>query len=209
MVRQPLAGLAGVGFAVVIVAINAVLVPAGFPLTGAPRAEVAEFFAGHADLVRAASAAAPAAWFLSTMFAAGALAALWGTGPMWALAGFAGVMLQNLTFTGVTATRLALTSVPEPGLWALHDALFVFNGAFLALAMVGLSISGLRAGLIRRWHAAIGLVAAALQFASATLSPLVIGDPGPVGLLGLAGWLIWVVWIAAYGIALRGNTGSA
>ena len=209
MSRQPLAGLAGAGFALVILSINAVLVPAGMPLPGAPQAEVAAFFTTHADLLRAACAAAPLAWVLSTVFGAGALAALWGTGPLWALAGFAGVMLQHLTFTGVMATRLALTSVPEPGLWALHGALFVLNGAFLALAMLGFSLSGRRAGLIRGWHAGIGLLAAALQFASATLSPLVIGDPGPAGLLGLVGWLIWVVWIAAYGIRLRGNTGSA
>jgi hypothetical protein len=68
--------------------------------------------------------------------------------------------------------------------------------------MTGLSISGRRAGLIRRWHSGIGLLAAALQFGSAVLSPLAIDDPGTVGLLGLVGWLIWVVWVVAYGITL-------
>ncbi|MBF9129509.1 hypothetical protein I0C86_11100 [Plantactinospora sp. S1510] len=146
------------------------------------------------------------------MFGAGAVSVLWRSdraqGTAWSLVGFAGVILQNITFTGVMATRLALASTTAQdsdtiaGLWALHDALFVFNGTFLALAMTGLSVSGRRAGLIHRWLGGIGLLAAALQFGSAVLGPLVIDDPGPVGLLGLVGWLIWVVWIVAYGLTL-------
>jgi len=67
--------------------------------------------------------------------------------------------------------------------------------------MLGLSVAGLRAGLIRPWHGALGLFVAALQFTSALLTPLIIGG-GPLGLLGLAGWLMWVGWIATYGIVL-------
>ena len=90
----------------------------------------------------------------------------------------------------------------DPALWALHDALFTLNGTFLALALIGLSISGLRAGLIRPWHGTLGLLSAALLFSSATLTPLVIDHAGPFGLLGLVGWLMWVAWIVAYGITL-------
>ena len=88
------------------------------------------------------------------------------------------------------------------GLWALHDALFTLNGTFLALALVGLSLGGLRTGLIRPWHGRWGLVSAALLFASAVLTPLVLDRVGPLGLLGLTGWLMWVVWIVVYGIVL-------
>jgi hypothetical protein len=92
----------------------------------------------------------------------------------------------------------------------VHDALFTLNGTFLALALVGLSLSGVRSRLIRPWHAALGLVSAALQFASAAATPLVIAGTGLLGLLGLAGWLLWVVWIVAYGIALiRAGAGRA
>ncbi|WP_230859778.1 hypothetical protein [Actinoplanes aureus] len=199
MSRQ-VSGAAAIGFAVLIVCLNAVLVPAGLPTTGADTAQALAFFSSHEAVVRVASALAPVAWVLATVFGAGAVAVL---RTAWAVVGFAGVLLQNLTFTAVMATRLALTTTPDPGLWALHDALFVFNGTFLALAMTGLSLAGAGAGLIRPWHSRIGLVAAALQFASAVLGPLVIEDPGPIGLLGLAGWLIWVVWLVAYGVALR------
>ncbi|WP_328472932.1 hypothetical protein OHA21_11195 [Actinoplanes sp. NBC_00393] len=198
MTRQ-LAGAAGIGFAVLIVALNIVLVPAGMPTTGTGTAEALTFFDGHATVVRVAAAVAPVAWVLATLFGAGLVAELRSA---WSVAGFAGLLMQNLTFTGVMATRLALTSTPDPGLWALHDALFVFNGTFLALAMLGLSLAGLHAGLIRRWQAGLGLTAAALQFASAVLGPLVIENPGPIGLLGLVGWLLWVVWLIAYGVAL-------
>ena len=206
MLRK-VSGLAGIGFAVVIVLPNVVLVPAGLPRTGADPGEVVTFFATAGDAVGIASTLGPVAWLLAVLFGAGAVAALRtypGNEP-WALAGFAGLVLQNATFTVVVAIRSALASTAGEGaavLWALHDALFTLNGTFLATAMLGLSVAGMRAGVIRPWHGVLGLFAAALQFTSALLTPLIIGEGGPLGLLGLAGWLMWVVWIATYGIVL-------
>ncbi len=207
-----IAGLAGLGFALLIVSVNAFLVPAGLPHAGAETGDVVRFFGTRPAAVGLASALAPVGWVLAILFGAGAVAALWRSdrerGAAWSLVGFAGLIMQNVTFAGVTAIRLALASTAAPdggtaaGLWALHNALFIFNGTFLALAMTGLSVSGRRAGLIGRRHSAAGLLAAACQLGSAVLGPLVVDDPGPIGLLGLAGWLIWVGWIAAYGIAL-------
>jgi hypothetical protein len=170
------------------------------------------FFRAHGDLVGLGSALTPAAWVLATLFGAGAVRVLWRSernrGEAWALLGFAGLVLQNAVFTGVVAIRLALASTAADGigadtsLWALHDALFTLNGTFLAIALLGLSVGGLRGGLIRPWHGRWGLVAAALLFGSAVLAPLVIDHAGPLGLLGLAGWLMWVVWLVVYGVAL-------
>ncbi|MGX2998815.1 2-oxoglutarate/malate transporter [Streptomyces sp. JNUCC 64] len=206
------AGLAALGFALSITLGNAVLVPAGLPPTGSPLSEVTEFFADRGTAVALGSATAPAAWLCAALFGAGALAALRrhgrGRGEVGAVVGLVGLVLQNGAFAGVVALRLALASAGLPdgtaarGLRALHDALFTLNGAFLATALVGLSAAGLRAGLLARWHGVLGLVAAALMFASATLTPLVIEDRGPLGLLGLAGWLLWVVWTGAYGVVL-------
>ena len=206
MLRK-VSGPAGVAFAVVIVLPNAVLLPAGLPRTGADPGEVAVFLATAGEAVGIASTLGPVAWVLAVLFGAGAVAALRtypGNEP-WALAGFAGLILQNATFTGVVAIRSALASTAGEGatvLWALHDALFTLNGTFLATAMLGLSVAGLRAGIVRPWHGALGLLAAALQFTSALLTPLIIGDGGTLGLLGLVGWLMWVGWIATYGIVL-------
>ncbi|GAA1514635.1 hypothetical protein GCM10009677_54790 [Sphaerisporangium rubeum] len=205
-------GLAAIGFAVTIVSANLILVPGGLPLTGADIGRAEAFFATENGIVAVASALTPAAWLLATLFGAGAVTALRRSerdrGEAWSLIGFTGLALQNATFAAVTATRLAMSSataddIPAPsGLWPLHDALFTLNGTFLALALIGLSIAGLRAGLIRRWHGATGLASATLLFTSATLTPLIIDHEGPLGLLGLVGWLLWVVWILAYGTTL-------
>ncbi|GIG66133.1 DUF4386 family protein [Phytomonospora endophytica] len=204
-------GLAGVGFAALIVLGNAVLVPAGMPVTGTETGEVLAFFAGERTAVGLAAALTPLTWVLAALFGAGAVRALWDAEherrQAWALAGLAGLILQNALFAVVIAIRLALASTEHSedaarALWSLHDAVFTLNGTFLALAMVGLSLAGLRAGLIPRWHAALGMTGAALQFTSASLAALVIDHAGPLGLIGLTGWLLWVVWIAAYGLTL-------
>ncbi|MGA5895386.1 DUF4386 family protein [Streptomyces venetus] len=207
-----ISGLSALGFAALIVAGNVVLVPAGLPRTGAGIEEVDRFFRAHGGLVGLGSAVTPAAWVLATLFGAGAVRALWRSerdrGEAWALLGFAGLVLQNAVFTAVIAIRLALASTAadgagaDVGLWALHDALFTLNGTFLALALAGLSVGGLRAGLIRRWHGRWGLVSASLLMGSAVLTPLVMDHAGPLGLLGLAGWLMWVVWLVVYGLVL-------
>ncbi|MEO3975272.1 2-oxoglutarate/malate transporter [Streptomyces sp. CAU 1734] len=205
-------GVAALGFALTIVLSNALLVPAGLPATGAGPGEVHAFFRTEDGALGAGSALTPLAWVLATLFGAGAVAALRpserGRSEAWSLVGFAGLLLQNAAFAGVVAIRLALGAAagqgdrPAAGLWALHEALFTLNGTFLALALLGLSVAGLRAGLIRPWHGGLGLLSAALLFGSAVLAPWIVGSGGPLGLLGLTGWLMWVVWVAAYGVAL-------
>ncbi|WP_017592846.1 hypothetical protein [Nocardiopsis potens] len=132
----------------------------------------------------------------AALFGAGAVAAMRRAererGETWPLVGFAGLLLQNPAFTVVVAVRLALGATGDgtsatAGLWALHEAVFTLNGAFLALALVGLSVGGLRTGLIHPWHGTLGLASAALPFASATPAPLIVGEGGPLGLLGPAG----------------------
>jgi hypothetical protein len=206
-------GAGAIGFATVIVLGNVFLVPAGMPLPAAELDEVTAFFAANEGVVGLVSACAPAAWVLATLFGAGAVAVLWPSertrGDAWSLVGFAGVLMQCVTFTGVVAIRLALAQGGQAeSLWALHDAVFTLNGTFLALALVGLSIAGLRAGLLRPWHGRLGLAAAAPLFASACLGPLVIEHGGVLGLIGLTGWLMWVVWLVGYGVTLLRLSGE-
>lgn len=205
-----LGGVAGIGFAALILLLNLlVLVPAGMPSPGAGLDEAVAFFGSEAAAMELGTMFLPAVWALATLFGAGAVAAARGSeterGEAWALVGFAGILLQNLNVTTVSAVRLALahTGADESAaaLWALHESLFGFNGTFLALALVGLSASGRRSGLIPTWLAGTGFTAAALQFASAVLTPQIL-DGGPLGLIGLAGWLIWVAWLVLYGLAL-------
>lgn len=195
-------GAAAIGFAFTIVLGNVIAVPAGFPVPGTEIGDAVAFFTDHAGVVGLASALAPAAWVLATVFGAGALTALWQTERGWALVGFAGLLLQNAAFAGVVALRLALAANPDGTLWPLHDTLFTLNGTFLAIALTGLSIAGLRAGFIRPWHGVLGLVSAVLMFTSATLTALVVDHEGPLGLLGLSGWLLWVAWLVVWGFKL-------
>ncbi|MBF6351988.1 2-oxoglutarate/malate transporter [Nocardia flavorosea] len=210
---QRIAGAAGIGFALLIVAANLVLVPAGMPPPGSSADEAIEFFLSADQPTLAVSALLPAVWALATLFAAGALAATTPAGGRnaWAYAGFAGVLLQNATFTVVVAVRLAMTTVDDPAgigpLWALHEAVFGFNGTFLALAMLGLGTAGFVTGLLARWQLILGIVAGCLQFASALVTPLIVTGHGHFSLFGLVGWLLWAVWLTSYGITLIRSAG--
>jgi hypothetical protein len=207
-----ISGIAAIGFATTIVGGNLIMVPAGLPLIGADEAEVNTFFANNGNLVGFVSGLTPAAWAMATLFGAGAVAALWTferkRGEAWSLVGFGGLIMQNATFAAVIAARLALArtaphdTTATAGLWALHDALLTLNGTFLAAALVGLSVGGLRAKFIRPWHGGLGLLAATLQFTAACLASAVIEQQSPLGLIGLTGWLLWAVWLVVYGIRL-------
>lgn len=203
------AGVAAIGFATAILGVNLILVPTGAPTPGAPAADAVAFYA-DADPMTVVGVLFPVTWMLATLFAAGALAALRtaerAAGTAWAMVGVAGVLAQNITFSGVIAIRLAVGAAEDLTgsalVWTLHDALFGLNGTFLAMAMIGFSVGGVTTGFIRPWHAALGLTGAGLQLVSASLTPVVIASSGPLGLIGLIGWLLWVAWIVIYGIRL-------
>jgi hypothetical protein len=203
-----LGGFAAFGFAALIVLTNVIVVPAGLPLTGAGLDQVEKFYRGNVDTVGVSSLGTPAAWVLATLFGAAVVAALRrGKEENWSLVGFAGLMLQNVAFAIIIATRLGLTLTNHDksalaALSALHDCLFTLNGTFLSIALLGFSIAGIRAKLIQRWHAMLGLISSGLLFLSATLTPFIIEKTGPLGFLGLVGWLLWVMWILIYGLRL-------
>lgn len=197
-------GTSVLAFAALIVGANVIAVSDGLPLPGAAMTDVEAFF-GSSPAAALSSAFVPLAWLAATVFGAGAVVALWRAERVWALVGFAGVLLQNATFAAIIATRLALTTVADDALWALHNGFFALNGTFLATAMIGFSAGGVRAGLIRPWHAYLGYTAAALQFASASLAFAVVD--GELGFAGLAGWVLWVVWLVAYGVVLLRGSG--
>jgi sterol desaturase/sphingolipid hydroxylase (fatty acid hydroxylase superfamily) len=152
----------------------------------------------------------PAAWLCTTVFAAGLLSALWhgGTGPgAWALAGFAGVLMQNATFAVVEALRFGMASAARDGrsiagLWSLSNVLFGFNQVFLAIALAGFSAAGAGTGLISGWRAWLAYASAALLFISASASPYNTDGNNRIALAGLIGWLGWATWIVACSITL-------
>lgn len=207
---QRAGGLAGIGFGIVVLTVNMILGSAGQPFAGAGRAEVLGFFATSETAVRLGSALAPLAWVCLLVFAGGVVAAARSRAVAradgWALIGIGGAAMQNSLFAGVVACQIALANATLSddvawGIWELHNALFALNGISLAVIMFSLSIAGLRTGLIRRWHGALGLVGAGAMTAAAMASPWA-ATGGALGTIGFAGFVIWLVWIVTYGVRL-------
>lgn len=204
-----LSGIAALGFVASVAIANVFLGSAGAPQRDAEPAEVADFFADKATAIEFASAFAVPAWLCLIVFGAGVVARARRSGDAtaegWSLVGLAGVVLQNALFCGVVATQLALLSGAslDGGLWQLHWVLFTINGISLATIMLGCTMSGLRIGGIARWHAGIGLLAAALLTCSALFTPVSIDKvPAVLEPIGLGGFLLWLVWVIWYGVTL-------
>lgn len=204
-----LAGAAALAFVPTVLTATAVLQSSGLPAVDAGPEEVTAFFAGHTTQVAIASALAPLAWLLLTVFGAGAVVRLWPVeqvrGEAWSLVGLTGLVMQNVLFAGSVAAQVALLAGPptSSGLWQLHNALFDLNGIALAIALLGFSIGGLRTSTLRTWHGAVGLLAAALQLASSMLTPIALsGGPAGLAVVGLVGFLLWLVWLTTFGVVL-------
>ena len=180
MLSRRVGGLAGLAFLVLVGSANIILGVAGQPTPGASPAEVNEFFANSGAAVGAASSVATLVWICLALFAAGIVARLRQKAPdrveSWPLLGLGAAFMQNTIFSMVVACQIVLStadlsSESASALWQLHNALFTLNGTSLALVLLSFSIAGLRAGLIRRWHGTLGLVAAATLALSSFLTP--------------------------------------
>jgi hypothetical protein len=203
------AGLGGIGFVLVAIAVNVIYLRGRMPMpaSGGSLDEVTAAFAAVGGALRRPSVLAPAMWLCTTVFAAGLFSALWRDGAgAWALVGFAGVLMQNATFTVVEALRFGMASAAAhehgsvAGLWSLSNVLFGFNQVFLAIALLGFTAAG--GELIPGWHAVLGYASAALLFVSSSASPYNTAGANKTALVGLLGWLGWATWIVTYSVTL-------
>ena len=118
--------------------------------------------------------------------------------------------MQNALFGGVVATQVALGAADLSDdsrwlVWQLHNALFTLNGTSLAIILLSFSVAGLRAGLIRRWHAGLGLTAAVVLQISSMTTPF-HEDNEALGSIGLVGFVLWLVWVTTYSLVLLRRT---
>ncbi|WP_219467802.1 hypothetical protein [Nonomuraea rhizosphaerae] len=208
-----LAGLGGIGFVLVGVVINAVYLRSGLPLptSGKGLDATTDSFDGIANALKRPSVLVPVTWLGLTLFAAGLLSVLWRGSPdqgAWALVGFAGVLLQNATFTCVEALRFGMATAARhgggamAGQWGMSNVLFGFNQVFLAMALLGFTVAGVSGGLVPVWQAWLGYVSAALLFLSSLAAPYNVEGGNRLGPAGLIGWLGWISWIVAYSVSL-------
>ena len=210
MLSRRLGGLAGLSFVAVVGSVNIILGSTGMPRPGASRSEVAEYFAAHGDAVALACSLATLVWLFLGVFGAGLVARLREEAPerveSWPLLGLGGVIMQNALFAGVVGTQIVLGAADLSAdsrwlVWQLHNALFTLNGTSLAIILLAFSVAGIRARLIRRWHAVVGFVAAVVLALSSLTTPF-HEDSEPLASFGLVGFLLWLVWITTYSLVL-------
>jgi hypothetical protein len=203
------AGLGALGFVAIVLGVNVVLEAGSPPDAGASSTDVAAYFSTNAATVQTGSAFAALAWLLIAIFGAGAYARIAPSererSEAWSMVGVIGIAMLNVMFGAVTATRIALAA-GDPAtttLWHLHNAFFTVNNVSLVVTLVGFSVGGVRTALLRPWHAALGLVSAALIFVSTVLGAFTAGG-GPAGLslVGFIGWLLWLAWLGTFGVLL-------
>lgn len=199
-----IAGIAGLVFALMLLAVNAAIGGSGKPMGGAELADVAAWFTDHQGVVRLTSVIAPLIWLALPLFAVG-IVRFTSAGSLnpWAVLGLIAVAMQNAVFSVVIATDTILavradTLLTTPGssaaLWDLHTAFFTLNGASIALAMGGFSAAILATDRVPRWFGALGLVGAALFLANAWQLPAVlVGAELP---FGIAAGILWLLWAA-------------
>ena len=217
MLSRRVGGLAGLSFIAIVVSVNIILGATGMPRPGASAAEVKTYFADNGDLVAAVCALATFVWLCLGVFGAGLVARLRAEDPAkvesWPLLGLGGVIMQNCLFAGVIATQgiLATATLSDDGrwvVWQLHNALFALNGTSLAIILLAFSVAGLRAGLIRRWHAGVGLTAALVLQASSLTTPW-HEESEALASFGLLGFVLWLVWVVTYSLVLLRGTPAA
>ena len=203
-----IAGMVGLVFALLLLAVNAAIGATGKPMGGAELAVVAAWFADHQGVVRLTSLIAPLIWLTLPVFAVGVLRFTSTTSlNPWAVLGVIAVAMQNAVFSVVIATDTILavradTLLANPGastaLWDLHTAFFTLNGASIALALVGFSAATLTSGRVPRWFGVAGLVGAALFLANAMQLPAaLVGAELPIGIPAGLLWLAWATGMAA------------
>ncbi len=210
MLSRRVGGLAGLSFIAVVGSVNIILGASGMPRAGATRSEVQTYFADHGDTVALACSLATLVWLCLGLFGAGLVARLRQEAPdrveSWPLLGLGGVIMQNALFAGVVATQVVLGTADLSDdsrwlVWQLHNALFTLNGTSLAIILLAFSVAGLRSGLIRRWHAVVGLTAATVLQISSLTTPF-HEDSEPLAMFGLLGFVLWLVWVTTYSLVL-------
>ena len=88
-------------------------------------------------------------------------------------------------------------------LWVLHNAIFAINSLALAVAVLGLSTSGVRAGAAPAAFAKVGPVGAALLVVGAIGAPLIArGEGQPLFALIGIGYLSWLILVASMSVRL-------
>jgi hypothetical protein len=208
-----IAGLAGLGFAIIVACINVFIGSLQPPAADAGANQIVAFVQDNKQALSVAFAAVPAGVFLLFAFGASAyprLASGSREAGFWARFGLVGIVLVEVMFLTRTLfevvlvaniDRLAGETAMVETLWQLQGATLTANGLALAVALTGLGRAGRLSNVIAAWQERMAYVAAALFVASAMA--VVPGLEGsPIALTGLIAFVTWLIWLAMTSIRL-------
>jgi hypothetical protein len=202
------AGLAGLGFAVLVAAQNIWSGAAGLdPDPDASAAKILEKVVEHRDAYGVRLGTVGIGIVLLLVFLGGAWARLRDAAPLWAPVGTLGGVLivaffamtnVPLTALSIGGERFADDPVLVDALWDMHLATFAFAGIALGMALLGLSLAAVAAGLVPGWFRIVGPAGAAVMLVcSVPVKAVAEGSPATMG--ALVGFLVWLVFLAALG----------
>jgi hypothetical protein len=206
-----IAGVAAIAFAGTVLLQN--VIRAGAPANDASGQEVLDYYTDH----RAVTVVLGASFVLSgvalAIFLGGALRRLVrGARPAWAITGVVGGVGVMAMFGGTVAADQALSVLahgahPDLGaveaLSALHNSVFTVLFLFLSVALLGLSRSGVAAGITPRAFERLGPIGFALLASASIAGPFIAaGEAMPLFALGGIGFVIWLAFLVSTGLRL-------
>jgi hypothetical protein len=204
-----LGGIGGLVFAGGVLVQNALR--AKFPANDVGAAEVMKYYTDHRTVTLALSVLMPIGLVGLTTFLGVLIArVVRGAGRPAAIAGAFGGAGIIATFTMLTAFDVAIAGYIHrgvadvavvDGMWVVHNAVFGFLLASIAIALMGLTRASVASGLLtERWKKA-GLIGGGLLLVGAATTPAII-DGSPTMFIGVAGFVVWVAFIIRTSVAL-------
>jgi hypothetical protein len=208
-------GLGGLVFGTSVIAQNLIRA-SGMPPNDASADKVIDFYAdGRGATVALAIlfpiGAAGLIAFVSSLVArtSGASRVPAVAGALGAAAIFAGYAMTLATDVGLAGYVHRGTPDPEivSALWILHNAVFGVLMMGIAIALVGLSVAAVDAGILGRVWKRIGVAGALALAVGAASTPAAI-DGSPLLVVGVLGFLTWVAFVVRTSTALLKRSAS-
>src|SRR3954447_22204047 len=207
-----LAGVGAITFAATVVLQN-VIRGASVPGNGTTTADILTHYTEHRPITFALVATYVVSGAGLAMFLGGVMRRLITTARRgWAVTGLVGSICIMSLFAIVVAGEQALSvtaqrTAPNVGaieaLWTLHNSVFTILDLSIAIALLGLSRSGVAAGITPPVFSRLAPVGSALLIVGTLAGPAIAaGDAQPLfGLAGL-GFLIWLAFLTTTGLRL-------
>lgn len=213
MTFRTISGIAGIGTAVIGLGLVFVPVSGEFPNATQSAKQIGTYFATNSNAVVAQSLGSALLFMLIIVFAAG----LWTTlretererGEAWSVVGLLGATATGASYTVAAALTLTLarhaneTNLGQDAMvvaiFGVQDAIYQLGSAFLAMYLVGFSLTGQRSHAMPLWLCGVGYLSGGLAL---------VGSLGAIGTISLTNFAFYaaslgfLVWTLVGGIRL-------